>query len=205
MENNVLLGLQVYDEVYTIADEIAKEKRALVYKVEAEPFPELLEMTNGLGWAEYLYENAKLAIKALVLLALPYSLEDLPKVVLFGRFYPLLPNVTIDVGHNLLGAKAISKALEQKYQGEKIVLVYNTLDDKEYESIISEFKELIKHVEIIPIETQRAVDNVSLKKALNRLEIEYKDFNMLLNCENYFVFGSFYVVEAFLKKIEFDI
>ncbi len=204
IEKEVVLGLQVYDEVYLIADEVAKEKEAVVHKVENKPFKELLEVTEALGWADYLYENAKLAVRALDIVKLSYNLEDLKKVVLFGRFYQLLPNVTIDVGHNLLGAKALSKALKNKYKDKKIILVYNTLEDKEYESILLEFKDKIKCVEIIHIQTQRALKKEHLKEVLNKLDITYRSFDGLNTNETYFVFGSFYVVEAFLKKIDFN-
>ena len=204
MEKEVLLGLQVYDEVYTISDEVAKEKGATVHKVKKEPLVELLAVTEALAWADYLYENAKLAVKALDILELPYNLEDLKKVVLFGRFYQLLPNVTIDVGHNLLGAKALSRALKNKYNDEKVILVYNTLDDKDYESILLEFKDRVKCVEIVHIQTQRALKKEHLKDVLDKLDITYSNFDSIVNSENYFVFGSFYVVEAFLKKIEFN-
>ena len=204
MDKKALLGLQVYDEVYEVADEVAEEKGTLLFKVEQKPFSELLESTEALGWADYLYENAKLAIKALDILNLPYKLKSLKEVKIFGRFYPLLSNVTIDVGHNLLGAKALSRALKKKYKDEKIILVYNTLDDKDYESILLEFKDRIKCVEIMHIETQRAVKEELLKDVLAKLDITYKNFDGILNNENYFVFGSFYVIEAFLKKIEFN-
>ena len=199
-----LLGLQVYDEVYDIADEIAKEKGAVISRVEKAPFTHLLEITEALCWADYLYENAKLASKALDILSLPYRLESLKEVKIFGRFYPLLPNVTIDVGHNLLGAKALKRALKKKYKDEKVILVYNTLDDKDYESILFEFKDSIKCVELMHITTQRAVKEENLKEVLDKLDITYKKFDGIVNSENYFVFGSFYVVEAFLKKIEFN-
>ena len=204
IEKKALLGLQVYDEVYTIADEVAREKEAVLYKVENENYSQLLEITEALGWADYLYENAKLAVKALDILALPYKRESLKEVKIFGRFYPLFSNVIIDVGHNLLAAKALCKALKKKYNDEKVVLVYNTLDDKDYESILLEFKDSIKYVELIKISTQRALKMENLKEVLDKLEITYKNFNGIDNNENYFVFGSFYVVEAFLKKIEFN-
>ncbi len=204
IDKKALIGLQVYDEVYKVADEVAKEKGTTIYTVEPEPFDALLSITEALGWADYLYENAKLATKALDILALPYNLASLKEVKIFGRFYSLLPNVTIDVGHNLLGAKALSKALKKKYQDEKVILVYNTLDDKDYESILLEFKESIKSVELIHISTQRAVKEEHLKEVLDKLDITYKSFTGIVNNENYLVFGSFYVVEAFLKKIEFN-
>jgi len=205
MEKEVLLAIQVYPEVYAVADEIAKEKNAMGHRIDREEFNELLSITEALGWADYLYENAMLALKALDILALPYHLEDLKKVVLFGRFYPLLENVTIDVGHNLLAAKRVVKALKRKYNEKKVVLVYNALDDKDYKSILLEFKPIIKRVEIIPIETQRAVHQSDLEKVLKSLNIDYKDYNQLSQDDEYFVFGSFYLLEAFLNKIEHNI
>jgi dihydrofolate synthase/folylpolyglutamate synthase len=205
MDKKVLLGLQIYDEVYDIAKEIAIDKKAILYKVEKEKNLELLHKTQQLDWAYYLYENTKLAVKALDILALPYQLKNLKKVHLFGRFYELFPNVIIDVGHNLLATKALVKALETKYNSEKIILVYNSLDDKDYKAILSLFKPLIKRVEIIKIETNRAVKAEKLEEILKKLEIEYKDFMLLNKNDKYFIFGSFYVVEAFLEKIEHSI
>jgi dihydrofolate synthase/folylpolyglutamate synthase len=202
MDKKVLLGLQVYDEVYDIAQEIAINKKAILHKVEKEKSLALLEETQKLDWAYYLYENTKLALKALDILALPYQLKNLKKVHLFGRFYELFPNVIIDVGHNLLATKALVKALETKYNSEKIILVYNSLDDKDCKAILSLFKPLIKRVEIIKIETNRAVKSEKLEDILRKLKIEYKDFMLLNKNDKYFIFGSFYVVEAFLEKIE---
>lgn len=205
MDKEVLLAIQAYPEVYAVADEIAKAKNAMVHKVEAEDFEVLQRITDGLGWADYLYENAKLAIKALELLKLPYSLENLKDVRLFGRFYPLRDNVIIDVGHNLLAAKRVVNAIKQKNGEKKVILVYNALDDKDYKSILLEFKPVIKWVELLPIATQRAVKIEDLKVTLKDLGIEYKDHNGLENSNDYFVFGSFYVVESFLNKIEHNI
>ncbi|MBU1668561.1 bifunctional folylpolyglutamate synthase/dihydrofolate synthase [bacterium] len=205
MEKEVVLALQSYPEVYAVADGVAQEKNATVHRVEREVSNELLSITEALGWADYLYENAKLALKALDILALPYRLEDLRKVVLFGRFYPLLENVIIDVGHNLLAAKRVVKALKKKYNEKKVVLVYNALDDKDYKSILLEFKPIIKRVEIIPIETRRAVNQSDLKKVLDGLNIAYTYYTQLNQEDEYFVFGSFYLVEAFLNKIEHNI
>jgi len=202
IEKEVVLALQMYPEVYEVADEVAQEKKATVHRVEPEAFNALLRITEEIGWADYLYENAKLALKALDILALPYRLEDLKKVVLLGRFYPLLENVTIDVGHNLLAAKRVVKALKKKYNEKKVVLIYNALDDKDYKSILLEFKPIIKRVELISIETQRAVNSHDLKKVLEALHIEYNDHKRLNQDDEYFVFGSFYVVEAFLNNIE---
>jgi dihydrofolate synthase/folylpolyglutamate synthase len=205
IDKQVLLGLQIYDEVYSIADKIAKKRKSLLYQVEKYEDKELLIKTQELGWANYLYENSKLGLKALDILNLPYNINDLEKVTLFGRFYEIDKNVTIDVGHNLLATKALVKAIEEKYNNKKIVLVYNSLEDKDYEAILKLFKPLIKWVEIINIDTDRAVKEEKLRNILDKLDIKYQEFNLLDKHNNYFVFGSFYVIEAFLKKTKFSI
>lgn len=205
MSEKVLLGLQVHDEVYTVAKKLARAKKTTLYTVNTEENIELLEETRKLNWAYYLYENSKLAIQALEILNLPYRLKNLQEVILFGRFYKLLPNVIIDVGHNVLAAQALVKGLENRYENEKIVLIYNSLEDKDYESILDIFKPIIKRVEVMSMETSRAVPSKKLENVLKKLEITYQHFNALNESDKYFIFGSFYVVEAFLKKINYSI
>jgi dihydrofolate synthase/folylpolyglutamate synthase len=205
MDKQVLLGLQKQSEVYTIAETIASKKKTKLYTVENQEESVLLALTQELNWAYYLYENTQLALKALDILKLPYRLESLKKVTLFGRFYKIAPNITIDVGHNLLATEALIQALEKKQGKEKIILVYNTLDDKDYEAILKLFKPLVKWVEIIDIDTPRAVEYNKLIDVLEKLNIECKKFILTDKNNNYFIFGSFYAVEAFLKKIKYNI
>jgi len=205
IQNQALIARQPYQEVYKVIDDIRFEKKANILSVSSEENLEILSITQTLGWAYYLYENALLATKALDILGFSYCLNHLKEVTLFGRFYSLLPNVKIDVGHNLLAGKALEKALKNKYNSEKIILVYNSLNDKDYEGILRLFKPLLKRVEIIEIESNRMVEIGKLKEVLERLEIEYQEFSTIKRELNYFVFGSFYVVEAFLKKIKFNI
>jgi dihydrofolate synthase/folylpolyglutamate synthase len=97
-----------------------------------------------------------------------------------------------------LAAKAIEKALN-----EKIVLIYNSLDDKDYVAVLEILKPKVKRVEIIPIDSQRATTLSEIEKALNKVGIDYGYFeNKIDKNEQYLVFGSFYVVEAFLNKIQ---
>ncbi|MCB4764080.1 MAG: bifunctional folylpolyglutamate synthase/dihydrofolate synthase, partial [Sulfurovum sp.] len=127
-----------------------------------------------------------------------YDLRDLESLRLFGRFYPVTENIRIDVGHNLLAAKVIVEAMEPK-----TVLIYNSLDDKDYEIILRILKPKLKRVEIIDINSQRATTKVSIEFALERIGIPYSDFNGILDKNEYYlVFGSFYTVEAFLKTIK---
>ncbi len=203
-----VLAFQLYDEVYEIAHEISESKGASCYDVRnfkadyPKEYAEVWQITQSLGWSGYLFENSLLALLALKQLALPYQIEDLNRVKLFGRFYKFLPNVTIDVGHNLLAARAITKTLEKNSNEKRLVLIYNTLNDKDYVTILKVFKPYIKRVELIEIETPRALEEHLLIEALEALEIEYGHFHKIDKKSDYLVFGSFYVVESFLNKIK---
>ena len=201
-----VLAYQTNKEVYEVAELIAKKRQANMGNVEnfktqyEKEYFEIKKLTEQLAWSEYLFENTLTALYALKKVHFAYNKNDLTKVKLFGRFYRLLPNVIIDVGHNLLAAKAITKALEKNEKQKKIVLVYNALNDKDYVNILKEFKPYVKRVEIIHIETARAVDVKLLEKGLKSLNITYGFFNDINENEEYLVFGSFYVVESFLNK-----
>jgi len=194
-----VLALQAYDEVYGVAEKIVKEKEAKCYSILnfKEKFPqeyaEVKRVTQKLAWSEYLFENTLLALYALKKVNLDYAINNLEKVKLFGRFHRILPNVIMDVG-----AKAISQTLEK----EKIkpILVYNTLEDKDYIKILQTFKPHIQSVEIIAIKTHRALDKNLLENALKTLDINYENFKKIDAGKTYLVFGSFYVVEAFLNN-----
>jgi len=203
IEKAFVLALQTERKVDEVAEKIAKEKEAQCYRVErfreeySKEYEEIKTLTKQLGWSDYLFENALSALLALKKTNLTYDIADLEKVKLFGRFYKILPNVTIDVGHNLLAAKAIVKAL--KKEKRKPILVYNALEDKDYVNILKLFKPYVQRVEIIAIETSRALEQKLLEESLALLDIEYSLFSEIDNSKEYLVFGSFYVVEKFLK------
>jgi len=129
------------------------------------------------------------------LLHIEYNVSDLRSLEIFGRFYALTAHIHIDVGHNPLAAQALAKALD-----EPVVLVYNTLGDKAYEEVLRILRPKVKRVEIIPIDAQRAVAPEALERALQTVGLPYSYFGQQIEeGEHYLVFGSFYVVEAFLK------
>jgi dihydrofolate synthase/folylpolyglutamate synthase len=206
VQEKFVLALQVEDEVYGIARKIVKNKNAELYEVKdfesmySSEYKALKVLTEQMGWSEYLFENSLTALYALKKLKLHYELESIKNVELFGRFHRFMPNVIVDVGHNLLAAKAIVKAVKKKERKNGLVLVYNALNDKDYVSILETFQPHVKRVEIIAIDTPRAVDVEMLKNALKHLKIPYSEFSAIDEKEEYLVFGSFYVVEAFLKK-----
>jgi dihydrofolate synthase/folylpolyglutamate synthase len=197
IQKKVLLAPQVYSEVLDVARKIAKQKDAKLFF--SSKVNHLASIAEEKAWGEYLVENAEVAIKALEILGMKYNVNDLKSLKLFGRFYALENNIRIDVGHNPLAASAIVKALKQK-----VVLVYNSLDDKAYEEVLSILKPKVKRVEIIIIETQRATVLAEIEKALKNVDLDYSYFkNEMKKDENYLVFGSFYAVEAFLKRINY--
>ena len=229
IDKKAIVGFQQSDEVERIALKISQERGTELYflrdvlnSLESETFSQrvqstrvpnktrlkplvkkdleskILSLTEEMGWSGYLYENTLLAMSALDVLDLNYDIESLREVKLFGRFYQFLPNVIIDVGHNLLASEAIVRTLKAKNQ--KVVLIYNTLDDKDYLAILKSLAPVIEWVEVLPIETARAVDIEILHQNLKKLSLTYKKFNSIKDENSYLVFGSFYVVEAFIKK-----
>ena len=199
IQNHLLLAPQVYSEVLEVAEGICQNLGAELslcsWSGAESVSPKLLMVAKQKGWSDYLVENATVALQALDILHIDYDVNDLKSLELFGRFYPLTKNIRIDVGHNPLAAQAIVKALK-----EPVVLIYNSLDDKDYELVLRTLKPKIKRVEIIAIDSQRATTLEAIEEALNKLKISYSHFNTQIDSnENYLVFGSFYVVERFLK------
>jgi dihydrofolate synthase/folylpolyglutamate synthase len=107
-------------------------------------------------------------------------------------------NIIVDVGHNALAAKAIVDALSKN----KYILVYNSVADKNYKDILRILKPIIEHVEIISIDNQRVESVKKIINALNVLDIKHLMFTKVLKEKKYLVFGSFLVVEEFIKRFD---
>ena len=198
IQHQLLLAPQPYASVEQIATQIAQERGATLYHARGDT-TRLTPIAEAKGWADYLCSNASVAMEALECLGIDYQVASLESLELFGRFYPLTPQIRIDVGHNPLAAQAIVSALK-----EPVVLIYNSLDDKDYTEVLRRLKPKLKRVEILPIPTQRATTQEAIIEALEALEIPYQPHPYTLSVEeSYLVFGSFYVVEAFLTHYAF--
>lgn len=200
VQNSAILGIQKYEEVYTTAKRLGAEKSLNIYRVE-----EILddndriirdEIAKKHSLAPYLAQNLSLSIAALKFLGLEYSAENFSSVQLFGRLTKIAKNITIDVGHNVLAAQSIADALE----GEKFTLVYNSYRDKNYQEILKVLKPIILDVEIITINDQRAASLEDIKTVLTNIGVKYRQFKEIKPESNYLVFGSFSVVETFLRE-----
>ncbi len=235
IQKKALLAPQPYDKVVEVAKQIAKEKKAELFfsiqdrnschsgldpespqdcstilksdeilnrvqdDIKSTHYP--LPTTHlSKGWPDYLLQNASVALQALDILSIEYDINDLKFLELFGRFYPVADNIRIDVVHNPLAAKAIVQAMEPE-----TVLIYNSLDDKDYEAVLRTLKPKVKRVKIITIDSQRATTKEAIMQAIEKVGLPYGDFNGTIDeREHYLVFGSFYTVEAFLKAVGFE-
>ena len=198
IEKRVLLSPQIYPKVLDITKRIVQKKDAKLYLSSAQVSSRrnvIESIATEKQWGIYLIDNAMVATEALDILAIDYDIAHLSSLELFGRYYPLSRNIHIDVGHNPLAARAIVKSLNNS-----VVLIYNSLDDKDYKSVLEILKPKLKRVEILPISSQRATTIGEIQKSVDNLGLKCTIFDGHIDTnEDYLVFGSFYTVEAFLK------
>ncbi|MDD2449797.1 MAG: bifunctional folylpolyglutamate synthase/dihydrofolate synthase [Sulfurimonas sp.] len=188
------------DEVYGVAEELALKNSLDIKKyeeyLEAEDKQKIQTVAEELKLASYLVDNLSLSIAALKFLGINYATENFRDARLFGRLSSISENIIVDVGHNPLAAEAIKKALSPK----KYILVYNSYKDKDHAQILRILKPIIQSVELIDINDKRAQTFEVLKRTLNELGIKYTKFKRVNKEDSYLVFGSFSVVEAFMKS-----
>ena len=199
IQNNAILALQENEEVYEIARDLAVKEGLNISRVDtligSDDIAKIEAISKQLSLVEYLSENLKLSIACLNFLGIMYEVHHFENAGLFGRLTKLQDNIIIDVGHNPLAANSIVKALE----GEKYILIYNSYKDKDYEEILRILDPLIAHVELIQIDDSRIETETEIQKVLSTLKIEYCSFENIEENQKYLVFGSFKVVEEFLK------
>ena len=199
IQNNAIIASQKYEEVYTIAKKVSTEKKILVHKlatfINEKDIANIQIISKNLSLAKYLEDNLRLAITSLKFLEISYRVEDFKNSMLFGRLTRFKENILLDVGHNPLAASSIVKALK----GNKYTLIYNTYKDKDYKKILQTLKPITSDVEIININEQRIETREQLQNTLKELEIEYTTFKKIDESKKYLVFGSFAVVESFIK------
>lgn len=201
MTLKALLGAQNDLRVEEIAREIAIEKKCQLYNVQTLINPHIdaiaLRLATKNGLSDYLRENCELAMVAFELLGYKAQESLFDQSVLFGRLSRIASNITLDVGHNALAARAIARA----FDGQKVTLIYNTYADKDYKEILSLLAPIIDTVEIIAVEEERIVARPLLEAVLVNLGLTYGVFESIDTQKEYLVFGSFSVAEAFLKRM----
>ncbi|MFA7083340.1 MAG: bifunctional folylpolyglutamate synthase/dihydrofolate synthase [Arcobacteraceae bacterium] len=184
-DNLMFINKQAHEEVYEIANEYNFHKAKEYDTSSLTQFP------------SYLHENLNLVLTALEHLKIPLHLEHFKTVQLFGRCQKIAPNITIDVGHNPLAARVIFKEFEQRKV--KVSLVYNSLNDKDYKTVLTILKPIINEVLIIEVDDKRIVAQEVLFEVCEKLNLPVKVFENIEESKEYLVFGSFTVVEKFLR------
>ncbi len=199
IQKTALIAEQKNVMVYSVLREIEQEKDIEALKIrellDADDRKKIESIAKNEGLAPYLQNNLALAVGALKYLKIGYNTKDFENSRLFGRLTALEKNILVDVGHNVLAAQSIVESLKNKQYN----LVYNSYKDKNYREILAVLKPVIKRVELIDVYNARVAESSYLQTALEELEIDYGKFTRVEEDKNYLVFGSFSVVEAFLK------
>ena len=199
IENEAILAKQSCMEVYAVAQELEEHKKIKTYSLEVfindadKVKIEKIAQENDL--VEYLVDNLTLAISALKYLGISYSVENFSQSKLYGRLTQFRKNIILDVGHNILAARSIQKSL----QGKRYTLIYNSYKDKNYKEILCLLQPIISDVELIEVCDARVESMDVMQKVVENLSLKCSKFQQIEEEKEYLVFGSFSVVEAFLK------
>lgn len=203
MGQNVILARQYDDKVYQIAHNVAQEKKALLHEVlESQYYTDsaFQEYVQKYDLPNFLQDNLCNAIEVLRFFGMKFDFGNLGRLSLRGRFDMITPRIIVDVGHNVDGARAI----RAKFREKSVILVYNSYKEKNIEAILRELLPIIKKVLIISVKNFRICPKYEIIKILEKYKIDYGEFciEKMKDDENYLVFGSFSVVQEFLKKYQ---
>jgi len=200
-DNKMIVGYQVFDEVYDVAYEVQKElkdefgREITIKKVEGF---DKIKLNNK--FPTFLNRNLLLVIQTLKELKIDIDYKLFDDVKLFGRCQKIAKNITIDVGHNPLAAQVLLKEFENK----KITLIYNSYKDKDYKTVLEILKPIISEIIIINLDNKRIVDKNNLLEICKSLNIIVNNNYKIEDNKEYLAFGSFLVVEKFLKDFNLD-
>lgn len=192
-----VIAKQRFEEVLGVAKRLEEERdvKFIDYRVCLSERELRLadEISEQIDLPHYLKENLLVAMAALVELGLTIKKNLFDSQRLEGRMEKVDKNVWIDVGHNSLAAEAIAGCFARK----SVVLVYNSYKDKDYLSILALLEPIVKRVEIIAVDDTRIAAKEDLCSAIYKNKLEYSEFMGIKEDEDYLVFGSFSVAQAF--------
>jgi len=201
VDTKMLIGYQIHDEVYATALSVKEElKKEFNKNILIQTVKEFDKYSLNKKFASYLKTNLHLVIECLNDLKIDIDEKIFDEVQLFGRCQKIMPNITIDVGHNPLAARVLVK----EFNNKKINLIYNSYADKDYKKVLKILKPIIKQIIILDIDDKRIVDKNNLLEICKSLNIIVSDLKKIDKNEEYLVFGSFLVIEKFIKDMGFD-
>jgi dihydrofolate synthase/folylpolyglutamate synthase len=192
IKNEAIIGKQIHKEVL----EISSNYPSFLSFLNEKELKEIKNFIKENNFASYLADNLALALSFIKKENLEFNLDYLKGIELKGRLQKIDENLYIDVGHNPLAARAILN----EFRNKKINLIYNTYSDKDYKEILSILKPIINKLFIIKVKNDRIANKFEVIKTAKNLGIKTEEFEKIDNLT--LVFGSFSVVEEFLKQYE---
>lgn len=204
MAKQALISSEQDERVLQMAQKIAFLKNTKLYfswQLKDENLMQLNEYVQKYDLPEFLRHNLILALNALEILLskekLSQALLKLGKLNLKGRCEQVASNLYVDVGHNVMAASALCK----KFSGEKLVLIYNSYLDKDIFEILKTLKPIIDTIKIYKyVSLERRLANDEIYQVANALNLKCEEFVSLDKDKKTLVFGSFALVESFLKE-----
>jgi len=193
IQKEAIIGRQIHDKIEDVVLKLKAEGKKIYKYLDFFSPEEIKDLQKGFKFAKFLFPNYLLAMSFLKKEGIPFSIKDVEDLALKGRFEEIEKDLWIDVGHNPLAASEIVKNLPKK-----VNLVYNTYADKDYEEILKILKPKIKKLYLIEVENDRIEEPGKIKEAARKLGIEVEEFRGIK--KPMLVFGSFSVVEKFLKE-----
>ena len=208
MAQKAVISSTQEESVLNLAYKIALLKNSTLY--ESDKFIALQdkEFKNSLknyttkhNLPKFLQENLKTALCALNLLTnsqknLLFALNSLKSLDLRGRCEQFTKNIIIDVGHNEMAAKVLAQHLK----GRKFTLIYNSFLDKNIFAILRILQPLIDKILIYEYFSERKLATKEISTIAKELSIACENFKCMQKEKDYLVFGSFVLVENFLKE-----
>ena len=192
-----IMAKQSFNEVSIVAKSLEIENKIQFISYENYLDEEMVKIAEIISSEQehphYLQENLLLSMAVVKELGYTVKKNLFNSQRLEGRMQRIRSNVWLDVGHNLLAAEAISRSFAPK----SVHLIYNSYKDKDFLSILCALAPIIKLVEIIDVADERIAKRGDLEAALIKSGLEYKTFKETHEDENYLVFGSFSVAQAF--------
>lgn len=203
MAKNAILNDEMNEISVNVAREIAKQKNAdLKFATEILNQSEKVEISGYIAkfnLPKFQISNLSLATAAAKFWGFKADFKNLENLKLRGRVEKLAPNIFADVGHNELAARQIAEI----FKGQKITLIYNAFADKDASEIFKILKPILANVEIFEYKSEhRELINDRIFEILKGFEISCQKFQKIDQNRKYLVFGSFMLVENFLKWLK---
>ncbi|RXK03362.1 bifunctional folylpolyglutamate synthase/dihydrofolate synthase [Halarcobacter bivalviorum] len=201
VDTKMLIGYQVSNEVYETALKVKEElKKEFGKEIVIQTVKEFDKYDLDEKFASYLKLNLHLVIDVLNELDIEIDTKIFNDVKLSGRCEKIKDNITIDVGHNPLAATVLAR----EFNNKKVHLIYNSYKDKDYTEVLRILKPIITQITILELDDNRIVDKNNLLDICHNLNIIVNSLEKIDPKEEYLVFGSFLVVEKFLRNMELN-